>query len=214
MMNLSDRQQRILEFIRDYLDKRNYPPSIREIGIAAGISSTSVVNYNLDRLAEYGLLERDPKSSRSMRLLHEPVQVSLSGSGVRVPLYGPIAAGQPIQRPGLGDGQLAYDTIELTRDIVREPDNVYALQVRGDSMIDALVSDGDLVVLRAQQVAENGEMVAAWLPEREETTLKYFYREDRQVRLQPANPAYEPIIVPADQVQIHGKVIAIIRRLA
>lgn len=213
MMNLSDRQQRILEFIRDYLAEHNYPPTIREIGAAAGISSTSVVNYNLDRLVEYGLLERDPKSSRSMRLLHEPMQVSVSGFGVRVPLYGQIAAGRPIQRPGIGEGQLAYESIELTRDIVREPDNVYALQVRGDSMIDALVSDGDLVVLRAQQVAENGEMVAAWLPEREETTLKYFYLEDHQVRLQPANPAYAPIIVPADQVEIHGKVIAIIRRL-
>ena len=116
-------------------------------------------------------------------------------------------------RPDLAEAPIVTDTIELTRDIVREPENVYALRVRGDSMIDALVRDGDLIVLRSQRVAESGEMVAAWLPERSETTLKYFYREGRNVRLQPANPAYKPLIFPAEEVEIQGKVIAIIRQL-
>ena len=212
-INLSQRQQRIVDFIHHYISEYSYPPTIREIGEAADISSTSVVKYNLSKLAEFGILERDAKSSRGIRLRHEPVEVLLTAAGVRVPLYGTITAGAPIMRPDLAEAPVATDTIELTRDIVREPQNVYALRVRGDSMIDALVHDGDLVVLRSQRVAESGEMVAAWLPERGETTLKYFYREGRNVRLQPANPAYAPLIFPADQVEIQGKVIAIIRQL-
>ena len=212
-INLSQRQQRIVDFIHRYISEYSYPPTIREIGEAADISSTSVVKYNLSKLAEFGILERDAKSTRGIRLRHEPVDVLLSATGIRVPLYGTITAGAPIMRPDLAEAPVITDTIELTRDIVREPENVYALRVRGDSMIDALVRDGDLVVLRSQRVAESGEMVAAWLPERSETTLKYFFREGRNVRLQPANPAYAPLIFPADQVEIQGKVIAIIRQL-
>ena len=172
-----------------------------------------MVKYNLSKLADFGILERDARSSRGIRLRHESVGVLLSATGVRVPLYGTITAGAPIMRPDLAEAPIVTDTIELTRDIVREPENVYALRVRGDSMIDALVRDGDLIVLRSQRVAESGEMVAAWLPERSETTLKYFYREGRNVRLQPANPAYKPLIFPAEEVEIQGKVIAIIRQL-
>lgn len=212
-INLSERQQRIVDFIHRYISEYSYPPTIREIGEAADISSTSVVKYNLSKLADFGILERDARSSRGIRLRHESVGVLLSATGVRVPLYGTITAGAPIMRPDLAEAPIVTDTIELTRDIVREPENVYALRVRGDSMIDALVRDGDLIVLRSQRVAESGEMVAAWLPERSETTLKYFYREGRNVRLQPANPAYKPLIFPAEEVEIQGKVIAIIRQL-
>ena len=212
-MSLSDRQQKILDFIQSYLTQKNYPPTIREIGEAAGISSTSVVNYNLDKLVALGFLERDSKSSRSLRLRQEPVKVTVRNAGLRIPLYGTITAGRPLSRPDLDSGDIPTETIELTRDIVREPENVYALKVRGDSMIDALVNDGDLVVLRAQRVAENGDMVAAWLPEKGETTLKYFHREGRNIRLQPANPAYAPMIFPAEEVEVQGKVIAIIRQL-
>ena len=203
-INLSERQQRIVDFIHRYISEYSYPPTIREIGEAADISSTSVVKYNLSKLADFGILERDARSSRGIRLRHESVGVLLSATGVRVPLYGTITAGAPIS---------SLNPRRKVRDIVREPENVYALRVRGDSMIDALVRDGDLIVLRSQRVAESGEMVAAWLPERSETTLKYFYREGRNVRLQPANPAYAPLIFPAEEVEIQGKVIAIIRQL-
>ncbi len=212
-IHLSERQQRIVDFIHRYINEYSYPPTIREIGEAANISSTSVVKYNLSKLAEFGILERDAKSSRGIRLRHEAAEAFFVPAGVRVPLYGAITAGAPIARPDLAEAPVVTDTIELTRDIVREPQNVYALRVRGDSMIDALVRDGDLIVLRSQRVAESGEMVAAWLPERSETTLKYFFREGRSVRLQPANPAYAPLIFPADQVEIQGKVVAIIRQL-
>ncbi len=210
-VELSERQQRIVEFIHRHLREYDYPPTIREIGEAAEISSTSVVKYNLAKLTEFGLIERDPKSSRGIRLRSD--RLNLGSDSVPVPIFGVIAAGAPIARPDLAEAPSAASTIELTRDMVRQPQNVFALRVRGDSMIDALVGDGDLVVLRSQRVAENGEMIAAWLPERGETTLKYFYREGRNVRLQPANPAYAPLTLPAEQVEIQGKVVAIIRQL-
>jgi len=213
-MALSERQQKMLEFIRSYMAEYDRPPTIREIGEHVGISSTSVVNYNLNKLQEGGYIARNREVSRGLRLIGDRISGGrMPLNLLRVPLVGRIAAGQPIHLPGVADNPFAGETIELTRDIVKEPENVFALQVRGDSMIDASVNDGDIVVLRAQRSANNGEMVAAWLKDREETTLKYFYLEGNQVRLQPANPDYRPIYVDADKVEIHGKVIAIIRRL-
>lgn len=214
-MGLSERQQKMLKFIRDYMEEYDRPPTIREIGEHVGISSTSVVNYNLNKLQEAGYIARNREVSRGLRLLDRRVRAEqMPVNLVRVPLVGRIAAGQPIHLPNVADNPFAGETLELTRDIVKEPENVFALQVRGDSMIDASVNDGDIVVLRAQRTAHNGEMVAVWLKDREETTLKYFYLEGKQVRLQPANPDYRPIYVDADQVEVQGKVIAIIRRLS
>lgn len=213
-MILSERQERMMVFIRKYMGTEGRPPTIREIGKAAGISSTSVVNYNLNKLEESGYIARNREISRGLRLVGKGSELVKGFADlIAVPLVGRIAAGEPIHLPGIGDRPFGDETIELTRDIVSEPENVFALQVKGDSMVDASVHDGDVVVLRSQRVANNGEMVAAWLTDREETTLKHFYRENGHVRLQPANPNYEPIYVDADKVEIHGKVIAIIRRL-
>ncbi|MFZ2489360.1 MAG: transcriptional repressor LexA [Anaerolineae bacterium] len=207
-MKLSERQQRMYDFIRSFAEENQYPPTIREIGEAVGISSTSVVNYNLNKLVEAGLIERNKEVSRGIRL-HDAMARILPGRGI--PLLGHIAAGQPITV--FPESLESADTLDLAVDVVGNTEDVFALRVQGDSMIDALVDSGDLVILNAQNSANNGDMVAAWLPEREETTLKYFFREGNKVRLQPANANYEPIIVPADQVEIHGKVIAIVRRL-
>ena len=199
------------DFIRDFFQENQYPPTIREIGEAVDISSTSVVNYNLNKLVEAGLIERNKEVSRGIRLSETP-GFSLGGLFSRsVPILGHIAAGQPITV--FPDERDSADTLDLASDVVGRAQEVYALRVQGDSMIDALVDSGDLVILNYQKTANNGDMVAAWLTDREETTLKYFFLEGNQVRLQPANANYDPIIVPADKVEVQGKVIAIIRQL-
>lgn len=208
-MALSERQQRILTYIRDYIASNGYPPSIREIGAAVGISSTSVVNYNLNKLEQAGLIKRGREVSRGIQLQED--QTVARRVSLHIPLIGRIVAGEPIPVPD--DLSFDHETIEVSDVISGDPSELYALEVSGDSMIDALVSDGDVVILRRQPTAKNGDMVAAWLEDRQETTLKFFYHEGDRVRLQPANPNYEPIYVPADQVSIQGKVVAVIRTL-
>lgn len=208
---LSERQESILEFIHKHLGDNGFPPTIREIGRAVGISSTSVVNYNLNRLEERGYLTREKDVSRGLRLAADAPNLIPPGRLLRIPLAGPIAAGEPID---IGEGVFdEEDAIELTRDLLPEHDNLYALQVRGDSMIDAMVNDGDIVIMRYQQEAINGDMVAAWLTDREETTLKYFFKETDRIRLQPANPTMDPIYVDPAVVQIQGKVLMVVRQL-
>jgi len=204
---LSDRQESMIEFIQTFLGENGFPPTIREIGKAVGISSTSVVNYNLKRLEERGLLTREKDVSRGLRLAGKTLHPSL----LRIPLAGPIAAGEPID---IGEAVFdEEDAIELTRDLLPQHDKLYALQVRGDSMIDAMVNDGDIVIMRHQTEARNGDMVAAWLTDRDETTLKYFFKEPDKVRLQPANPTMDPIYVDPAVVQIQGKVLMVLRQL-
>ncbi len=201
-----------MDFIRKYLGENRFPPSIREIGKAVGISSTSVVNYNLRRLEERGYLSREKEVSRGLRLSANAPDLVPSGGVLRIPIAGPIAAGEPIY---IGEGVFdEEDAIELTHDLLPQHDNVYALQVRGDSMIDAMVSDGDIVIMRQQHEAHNGDMVAAWLTDRDETTLKYFFKEPDRIRLQPANPTMDPIYVDPAAVQIQGKVLMVLRRLS
>lgn len=213
-MSLSKRQQHILAFIRRFMREAGYPPTIREIGSALGISSTSVVNYHLRALQKQGLIERDPAVSRGLKLVSTVAATDTSELAVRsVPILGVIAAGAPIPIPDSDAVVDELDTLELTRDILSEDGPLYALEVRGDSMIDALVHDGDVVVLRHQNTAQNGDMVAIWLRDERETTLKHFYLEPGRVRLQPANPTMEPVYVHPSNVEVQGKVILVIRRL-
>ncbi len=214
-MTLSERQKQILDFLEVFIRQSGYPPTIREIGDAVGISSTSVVNYNLDVLEKKGHITRDKIVSRGMRL------VDSSGSGSRrakddvvsIPLLGRIAAGEPIPIPGSDLPPFGYETIELTRSIIKADEDIYALQVRGNSMVDALINDGDIVIMKHQEEAANGDLVAVWLKDEGETTLKRFYLEGRQVRLQPENPTMEPIYVHPANVVIQGKVVLVIRQL-
>jgi repressor LexA len=215
IMALSERQKKILSFLGDFTRENEYPPTIREIGTAVGISSTSVVSYNLDVLAKKGYIARDKTISRGLRL------VEGSGSGaprprdnvVSIPLLGRIAAGEPIPIPDSDLPPFGYETIELTRDIIGREEGIYALQVQGNSMVDALIHDGDIVVMKHQEEAANGELVAVWLKDEKETTLKRFYLEEGQVRLQPANPTMQPIYVHPANVEIQGKVVLVIRQL-
>jgi repressor LexA len=213
-MILTSRQEKIMAFIRKFIAENNYPPTIREIGEKVGISSTSMVSYNLKALEKEGLVSRDPTISRGLRLLDEtPASGGMLDGLIRVPLLGRIAAGSPIPMPGSDFSLFGGDTLELARGLVPEHENLYALEVRGDSMIDALVNDGDIVVMKHQQQAANGEMVAVWIKDKEETTLKHFYLEGDTVRLQPANPTMQPIFVPAASVEVQGKVVMVIRQL-
>jgi repressor LexA len=209
---MTERQRRILAYLEDFIQEHNYPPSIRDIQAALGISSTSVVDYNLDNLEKRGLITRRRRSSRSITLTGKSLPI-LRGERA-VPLLGVIAAGQPIPVPGDLPAQgEAAEMVELAGDVW--PDSVeglYALEVKGDSMIDAFIADGDLVILRQKNVARNGEMVAIWLRDRQEVTLKRFFQEGARVRLQPENPTMDPLYVPAGDVEVQGEVVGVIRR--
>jgi len=213
--HLSERQRGILEFVSEYIEGNSYPPSIREIGAAVGISSTSVVSYNLRRLEETGYISRDREISRGLKLTPTARAQMMPEAVVRLPLLGRIVAGEPIPVPASDFPLMGDETIELTRDILGDPEGLYALQVEGTSMIDALVHDGDIVVMRHQRRVENGEMAAVWLKERGEMTLKRFYQEEGgRVRLQPANPTMRPIYVDDPRlVEVQGKVVMVIRQL-
>jgi len=212
-MSLSTRQQRILLFIGEFRQQHGYPPTIREIGSALGISSTSVVNYNLNILEREGHIRRDREVSRGLRLVAQDDDGDRVRGLVRVPLLGTIAAGEPIPVPEADTDLFGEEAIQLTRDILPDQENIYALRVKGDSMIDALIHDGDVVVMRHQEEAKNGDLVAVWLRDEKETTLKRFYLESDHVRLQPANPTMSPIYVHPRNVEIQGKVIAVVRQL-
>lgn len=210
--DLSERQKRILEFIRTFIEEHQFPPTIREIGETVGITSTSVVKYNLDALERRGFIQRDREISRGLRLVEQFAQGM--GELIQVPLLGRIAAGTPIPVPEADFSPFGHDTtIELTRDIVKDVGNTYALEVQGDSMIDALINDGDIVLMRHQERVENGELAAVWVRSQEETTLKRFYLEGSKVRLQPANPMMNAMFYPADDVEVMGKVLCVIRQL-
>jgi repressor LexA len=213
---LSDRQKRILDFIQRFSADNGYPPSIREIGEAAGISSTSVVNYNLNRLVDEGYLTRDQNVSRGLRLTEKlGTLAERLSSVVRVPLVGRIFASQPVPLPGTDSAVFGADeAIEITRDLLPSEQGLFALQVKGDSMIDAMVNDGDIVVMSRADDWRNGDMVAVWLLDREETTLKKIYREGSRLRLQPANPTMEPIYIedPAN-LEVQGKVMLVVRQM-
>ncbi len=216
---LSERQTKMVEFLQDFIDTNHYPPTIREIGAAAKISSTSVVNYNLNRLEELGYIERQRTVSRGLRLLkplRRAVQEVVEGvrDFIEIPVVGRIVAGEPVPVPGSDFDYMPDEKITLARGIVQDDGDLFALQVQGNSMIDELINDGDTVILRRQQTAENGETIAAWLRDQEETTLKKFYLEsDGRVRLQPANPYLKPIFTDPKNLRIQGKVVMVIRQL-
>ena len=211
--HLSPRQQGILEFIRDFMDEHQFPPTVRDIQAGCEISSTSVVDYNLQILQRDGYMRRLPEVSRGIELL-DGTPRGASRDIVRIPVLGYIAAGEPLPIPAPDswhDQEL--ESIDLTPSLTKGKSNVYALRVKGTSMIDAYVTDGDLVLLESIPQPENGDMVAAWLTDREEVTLKHFYLEGDKVRLQPANNAMEPITVPAEHVAVRGRVVGVVRTL-
>ena len=214
-----ERRQRILDCIVRTVDERGYPPSVREIADAVGLASTSAVHHHLLALEKDGLLERGGKHSRALRVTvpHDPVPQAADSSKVTpfrmpveretlaLPVMGEIAAGQPIEAY-----EDAAETLDVPRSLEAREDS-YVLRVRGKSMIDALIDDGDFVIVQPQATARDGDIVVALL-EDNGVTLKRFFREKDRIRLQPANAEMEPIY--ATEVQVQGKVVGVIRRLS
>ncbi len=213
MKTLSSKQQHIIDFVRRFWVDRGYPPAIREIVNGCGISSTSVVDYNLNILEREGYIRRHPEVSRGIELL---ARSSARGYLLQVPIIGLIAAGEPIPvpTPDTWDVTASSETLEVTEDLTRGREGVYALRVKGSSMVDALINDGDIVLMQYVNVVENGEMAAIWLKAEKEATLKKLYAEPDRIRLQPANTQMQPIYAEPDNVEIQGRVIAVIRQLA
>jgi repressor LexA len=209
---LSPRQQRIIAFIRDFWQDNGYPPTIRDIVNGCGISSTSVVDYNLDILEREGYIRRHHEVSRGIELVARP---SANRHLLQIPIIGQIAAGEPIPvpSPDTWDVTASSDTLETTDDLTQGKEQVYALKVKGLSMLDALINDGDVVLMQYVNTVENGEMAAVWLKNEKEATLKKFYAERGRIRLQPANSQMKPIYADPENVEVQGKVIAVIRQL-
>jgi repressor LexA len=212
---LSQRQEHILQYIQDFVQKHGYSPSIRDIQTNLKISSTSVVAYNLKALQEKGKLDREGKISRGIRLPAATMAALQTANAYQVPILGVITAGQPLPDP--------QDTSTSDKEMVDVPpdiapadklQDVYALRVRGQSMIDALIDDGDIVLMRYQETAENGQTVAAMLIDENSVTLKKFYHEGKRIRLQPANTTMEPIYTNPDNIRIQGRVVGVLRSLA
>lgn len=208
-MRVTDTRQRILEFMHNFMEQKGYAPTIGEIQKALRLSSKSLVEYHFRALEQEGVIEREPQVARG---------IDIAGVGHRgrtVPLLGAIAAGEPIPVPTQDTWHsMPEETIEVPPDMLPRNIRAFALRVKGKSMIDALVDDGDIVVLEATSTADDGQMVAAWLTDREEATLKRLYREVERIRLQPANQRMKPIYVDPDSIEIQGRVIAVLRKVS
>jgi len=207
------RRQRILSFLQEFYADNGIPPTVRDIQRACEISSTSVVDYNLEKLREAGYINRRQDVARGIEVLDqegEPIS-----NAPRVHIVGSIAAGTPIPALSTEDAESSqeFDTVEVSPDLQRQHGQLFALRVSGMSMIDALIDDGDVVIIKPVTQASNGEMVVAWLKEENEATLKKFYLEGSQVRLQPANSTMDPIFCSAQNVEVKGKVVSVVRNL-
>jgi repressor LexA len=203
---ISETRQRIFKFIRDFIEERGYAPTVRDILKGCNISSTAVVQHHLNILEREGHIHRDPEVFRSIQLIDKQ-------STVRIPLLGYIAAGEPIPVPESDTWQKeAADALELTEELIPEKE-VYALKVKGLSMVDALIDDGDIVLMKAAETADDGDMVAVWLKDKQEVTLKRLFREKENIRLQPSNASMKPLYVNPKDVEVQGKVVGVIRKL-
>lgn len=232
---MSERHRKIMEFLTAFQEMNGYSASIREIGDSIKVKSTSLVDYYLEQLVNMGFIERDKRISRSIRILRPVYSTTLANrvgnpggkttlrTGIfsevlTLPVLGRIVAGQPIPVPG---SDMAYfdaeSSVEIARSLLPAREKIsdlFALEVQGDSMIDAMINDGDIVILKSVNEVQNGEMAAIWLIDTDETTLKYFYLENEQVRLQPANPTMKPIYIEdPSRVRIMGKVVMVIRQV-
>lgn len=208
MKELSPRQRQVLEFVRNFIIEKGYPPTVRDIVRGCEMSSTSVAAYYLEILKKEGYIRRHPEISRGIELQERRHTIP-------VPIIGTIAAGRPIPvpAPDAWDNVSSAETVEVTADLVRGRNGVYALKVKGSSMIDALINDGDIILMQSVNAVDNGDMAAIWLKTEKEATLKKVYSERNRVRLQPANSQMKPIYTSPDNIEIQGRVIAVIRRI-
>lgn len=205
---LSPKRKKILSYIADYIQHNGYSPSVRDIAKGCAISSSSIVQYHLNVLQREGIICRGSDVSRSISLTDR--QFSYTGN---VPLLGAIAAGSPIPVPAADSWNVEpVDTIDFPPSLINGMNDIYALRVKGTSMIDALIDDGDIVLMQSVHTAEEGDMVAVWLKNEQQVTLKRFFREGDKIRLTPANSQMQPIYTAPENVEIQGKVVGVLRR--
>jgi repressor LexA len=200
MLPLTKRQREVLDYLNDFIQQHGYAPSLEEIGRRFGLSSLATVHKHLTNLQEKGFIKRAWNRSRSV----EMVPTRTGGRAVDLPLLGYVAAGSPIEAVA------GTETIAVPENLVGRRDS-YVLRVKGDSMIDEQIRDGDYVIVEDRRTADNGEMVIAML-HGSDVTLKKLYREQGRIRLQPANPAIQPLVVSPDDVQIQGVVVGVMRK--
>ncbi|MFZ2096091.1 MAG: transcriptional repressor LexA [Anaerolineales bacterium] len=225
---LTDPQKKVLKVIEEYQNTNGFPPSIRDIQDMGSFSSTSVVNYYLEQLETMGHIKRSGRVSRGIRLIRPFSELTQTAAKtaqnvreslqqvLRIPVMGRIFASEPVPVPSSDFAYLdAESVVSVARDMLparEKVDELFALEVNGDSMIDAMVNDGDIVIMKPAKDVHNGDLVAIWLHDKDETTLKYFFLEDGKVRLQPANPTMKPIYIDdPTTVDIQGKIVMIIR---
>ena len=200
-MPITARQRRVLDYIRHYFEVQGEAPTIAEIGREFGMTSSASAHHVVSTLERQGLIRRIPNVSRGIELVEE----GTTEEKYEIPLLGVVAAGSPIE------AVLNYETVCIPRDMMRDG-RMFALRVRGDSMIDEQIRDNDFIILHSQQIAENGQTIVA-LIDGSDATVKRFYGNRNQVRLEPANSNYEPIVVrPPQRVQIQGIVVGVIRK--
>ncbi len=203
---ISETRQRIFKFIHDFLDDKGYAPTVRDILKGCKISSTAVVQHHLNILEREGHIHRDPEIFRSIQLLDRKATV-------RVPLLGFIAAGEPIPVPDSDTWHKeAAEALEITEELIPGKE-IYALKVKGLSMVDSLIDDGDIVLMETANTADDGDMVAVWLKDKQEVTLKRLFREKDMIRLQPSNMTMKPLYVNPQNIEVQGKVVGVIRKL-
>lgn len=200
-MPITARQKRVLDYIKQYFDAHQEAPTIAEIGKEFGMSSSASAHHVVSILEREGLIRRIPNVSRGIELVEE----ATNAEAYKIPLLGIASAGAPIE------AVLNYETVSIPQDMMREG-RMFALRVRGDSMIEEQIRDNDLIILQSQQTAENGQTVVA-LIDGSDATVKRFFGNRNQVRLEPANPSYQPIVIrPPERVQIQGVVVGVIRK--
>jgi len=201
----SETKEKVFQFIRKFRERKGYAPTVREIAQGCKISSPSVVQYHLNALEQEGLISRAREKFRSINLTKE------EDKQTEIPVLGAIAAGHPVWVPPADTWGAASEHIAVSTQLTHGKKNVYALRVRGNSMVDAMIADGDIVIMEPVKRVNNGDVVAAWLKNEQEITLKKIHFEGAQVRLQPCNPYMAPIYHAADNVEVQGRVIAVIR---
>jgi repressor LexA len=208
--SLTESQQRILSFINTYVEAHDMPPTIREIQRGAAISSTSMVSYHLKALERANLLNRRERSSRGV-VVKDPTRVTFRDM-VNIPIVGRIVASEPAPTPDADALRDSENTVQIARSMVGNTDGLYALEVKGNSMIDALINDGDIVVMKRVTEVKNGDLAAVFLTDRNESTLKRVFHEGKRLKLKPENPTMKPFYVDAKIAQIQGKVMCVIRK--
>jgi len=209
METLTPKRKQILDFIAAFIKEKGYSPSVRDIAGGTAMASSNAAQFQLDALERQGFIRRARDLSRSIALTGKYADAT------SIPVLGTIAAGQPIPVPSSDAWSAApEETVKLPEDLVDDLRNVYALRVRGTSMVDSMIDDGDIVIMQQAATVENGEVAAVWLRDRQEVTLKKLYRERGQICLKPANKQMKPIYCKPGDVEVQGRVVAVLRKFS